>query len=401
MESPNKNNTSKEQNTENIEKNKHIAQDYSKDIEEIKKHISKITEQMVKNADSSDFLLKSVKDIQSLVEKYNDTFNNDFLKNKLGDLVKDFENISKLISKDNFNKIENSLSSAVKHLSKMDDKLENEFKEMQIHLDAITETTSILQESNEHIKSLKNSINDFSHELETKIDDLNDTIKDGNGDIIKELKNNNKTIEESMKSNRGFLDDTMKEIKNIFEQMKNIAEQTENIFNFEKELSIKREKEFSLMQSTHLNEKGLVLFYRGVFSAALDNFFKALELNPKSAEINNNIGHTYLKMKNLKKSEEYFKKAIEIFPDFSEAYNNLGLLYMDNNKYELAIENIKKAITLFPDFSDAYFNIGNVYQKIDRIDEAIDNWSKSIEINPFNEEAKEKIKLFKKGDVNV
>ncbi len=401
MESSNKNNTSNDQNTENNEKNKQIAQDCSKDIEEIRKHISKIIEQMVKNTDSSDFLLKSIKDIKNLVEKHTDTFSNDFLKNKLGALVKDFEHISKLISKDNFKTIDNNLSSAVKHLGKIDDMLENEFKEMQIHLDAITETTSILQESNEHIKSIKSGINDFSHELETKIDDLNETIKQGNDDIVKELKENNKTIEESMKLNKEFLNDTMKEIKNMFEQMKNIAEQTESIFNFEKELSVKREKEFALMQSKHLNEKGLVLFYRGVFSAAQDNFFKALELNPKSAEINNNIGHSYLKMKDLGKSEEYFKKAIEIFPDFSEAYNNLGLLYMDNNKYELAIENIKKAITLFPDFSDAYLNIGNVYQKTDRIDEAIDNWSKSIEINPFNEEAKEKIKLFKKGDVNV
>ena len=89
MESSNKNNTSNDQNTENNEKNKKVAHDYSKDIEEIRKHISKIIEQMVKNTDSSDYLLKSVKDINNLIEKHTETLNKDFLKIKLGRLFKD------------------------------------------------------------------------------------------------------------------------------------------------------------------------------------------------------------------------------------------------------------------------------------------------------------------------
>jgi len=87
-------------------------------------------------------------------------------------------------------------------------------------------------------------------------------------------------------------------------------------------------------------------------------------------------------------------------PDFSECYNNLGLMYLDNANYDLAIENFSKALSIYPEFSDAYFNTGNVFHKMNKIDDAIKNWEKALEINPFNEQAREKIKIFKKGEID-
>lgn len=408
MDNNNTNNTPDNQNNN--------AQDSPKNTDnalgDVRKQLDKILEQMHKDHETSDFVIKALKDIDSSV------------KEAVSDIKKEMpnENIGKLsnvLSEDTVKGISDSIS----EIADMSREYKENYKEIQIHLDAMTETLSILQESNEHIKGIKEGITEITHDFQAKIDEISEALNKNNESMAqslkeqaeafgktasenreffeKTLKKQEDAFDNAMKDNREFFEKAMENMKGIYENIAKIAQQTEDIYTFEKDMSEKREKEFAMMQSRHHNEKGLVLFYRGVFSAALDHFFKALELEPQSAEILNNIGYAYLKKKEYNKAEEYFKKALDIFPDFSEAYNNLGLLYMDNSKYELAIENIKKAVTLFPDFAEAYYNLGNAHQSADNIDEAIENWNKAVEINPFHEEAKEKIKLFKKGDVNV
>ena len=85
--------------------------------------------------------------------------------------------------------------------------------------------------------------------------------------------------------------------------------------------------------------------------------------------------------KNLEAIEEY-SKAIELNPDYELAYNNRGLAYYNLNEYETAIRDYNRAIKVEPDFAFAYYNRGSAYHKLGRYDEAMQDYNKSLELDP-------------------
>ena len=52
-------------------------------------------------------------------------------------------------------------------------------------------------------------------------------------------------------------------------------------------------------------------------------FYRALKLNPGSAEINNNLGVALFYKGNNAEALAHFKEALKIDPDFMDARNNL------------------------------------------------------------------------------
>ena len=286
-------------------------------------------------------------------------------------------------------------------IQKSDKEITENIKELIIRLDAINETISILPETNDHIKTAQSNISDANANILEKFEKLNTIIEKIPFDLKEKMEEQKNVISDIGK---GINDNNLKIIEKLDSFLSNLNDlvlRISEITDFEKAINEKREAEFKMTQSKLYNERGLVLFYRGIFTSALNYFQKAHSLDESSPEIINNIGQTYMKLKDYKKAEESFVKAIEIFPDFSEVYNNLGMMYMENNNYELAMEKFRKAIDLYSDFSEAYNNLGNALFSAKKIDEAIKNWEKALELNPFLENAKEKLKIYKKGEINA
>ena len=77
---------------------------------------------------------------------------------------------------------------------------------------------------------------------------------------------------------------------------------------------------------------------------------------------------------------EYIK-AIEINPKYADSYNKRGLVYYNQEKYEQAIKDYTTAIQLNPKYTDAYNNRGIVYYVLDENIEAIGDYTKAIEID--------------------
>jgi len=354
---------------------------------------------LAKNYETQEFMFRSIKESEQELKKQNVFFMEQDFKEKMNSV----EEQMKMLSKDGLDGIKSISDNVVllkEELLKNDQEKLSNVKEVIIRLDAVIETISIFQESNEHIKSLKDHLFEQLTAMESKFDAVNGAIEKFSGEVTAKMEEQTKAftdvIERMVKQNEGMTS----KFDSFFTGFEKMTSSIQEIAEFEKNMNSKREKEFAISQAKMYNDRGTVLFYRGIFSAALDYFKKALELNGESAEICNNIGQTYIKTKNFDKAEEYLRKAIELMPDFSECYNNLGLMYLDNANYDLAIENFGKALNIYPEFSDAYFNTGNVFHKMNKIDDAIKNWEKALEINPFNEQAKEKIKIFKKGEID-
>ncbi len=148
------------------------------------------------------------------------------------------------------------------------------------------------------------------------------------------------------------------------------------------------------------NDRGVSLYYRGVFEAAATEFERAIELNPDEATSYNNLGLCLTKLDRSEEAVASFRKAIEASPEFAEAYNNLGLVYYEKTDYEEAVDLFNQALQKHENYALAYANLGNALHQQEKYEEATRSWERALEIDPACEEAKKAIELFKEGRVD-
>ena len=78
-----------------------------------------------------------------------------------------------------------------------------------------------------------------------------------------------------------------------------------------------------------------------------------------------------------------YNKALEINPEFFEAVNNRGLAYYEKGEFDHAISDYTKALEINPPYDMAYYNRANAYARGKGLyDLAIADYDKAIEINP-------------------
>jgi tetratricopeptide (TPR) repeat protein len=120
---------------------------------------------------------------------------------------------------------------------------------------------------------------------------------------------------------------------------------------------------------------------------AIEDYNKAIELNPNYAVAYINRGNAYADLNQNERAIEDYNKAIELNPNYTEAYNNRGIAYADLNQNERAIEDYNKAIELNPNYAVPYHNRGNAYAKLNQNERAIEDYNKAIGLNPNYTEA--------------
>ena len=92
---------------------------------------------------------------------------------------------------------------------------------------------------------------------------------------------------------------------------------------------------------------------QGEFSAALREFERSDELEPRVWQLQVNYGEALLQLNRLKLAEKRFLKALELYPQCAEAHFGLGRVYANTPQLELAIEHLNTALKLRPDFQPA------------------------------------------------
>lgn len=100
------------------------------------------------------------------------------------------------------------------------------------------------------------------------------------------------------------------------------------------------------------------------FSAAVEFYSKAIQLNPQNAVYYCNRAAAYSKLGNYAGAVQDCERAIGIDPNYSKAYGRMGLALASLNKYSEAVSYYKKALELDPDNSTYKDNLQIAEQKM-------------------------------------
>ena len=120
------------------------------------------------------------------------------------------------------------------------------------------------------------------------------------------------------------------------------------------------------------------------FSGALDNYNKAIELNPKYADAYRNRGTLkFGQFDDLSGALADYSKAIELDPQCdSSDYNNRGMVKENLNDITGSLADYNKAIEIDPKCNIAYSNRGLLKGSLNDITGALADFNKAIEIDP-------------------
>ena len=124
---------------------------------------------------------------------------------------------------------------------------------------------------------------------------------------------------------------------------------------------------------------GDIYFYQNRISEAMEMYEKAYELNPKSPEINFNIGLIYDMRYDYPNAIRYYKRAVALREDYTKARINLGLVYTKLKKYESALEQFDYVIEKDEKNILGVYNKALILNKTDP-EQAIVYWNRFIEL---------------------
>ncbi|WP_167619658.1 tetratricopeptide repeat protein [Maribellus sediminis] len=142
------------------------------------------------------------------------------------------------------------------------------------------------------------------------------------------------------------------------------------------------------------------------FDAALEYYFKALNIYNESVEVGrslenntniqgiyNNIGNIYLSKNELENAEEYYLKGLALAVNKNNNINigiicnNLGKLELQRNNFSTSLEYLKKSLQARQDIDDksgiakSYYNLSHYYEVTGKLELALEYAHKSLQIS--------------------
>ena len=130
---------------------------------------------------------------------------------------------------------------------------------------------------------------------------------------------------------------------------------------------------------------GLTLEYHGRPQEALEQFRRALSLNPRSldvASVHTHIGVSLKDMEDYQGAIKALEQAKDADPNLKEIYNLLGFCYFKLKEHGRSIEQFEKALEIDPGSAIDYANIGSNLREMGHKREAIRLYRIALELDP-------------------
>lgn len=154
-------------------------------------------------------------------------------------------------------------------------------------------------------------------------------------------------------------------------------------------------------RAIYSNKEGSPIIVRSSiqFDRAISDFNKALEINPRYAEVYLNRGAAYAAKGFYDQAISDYNKALQINPRDNNAYCNRGLAHREKGEFDQAISDFNKALEINPMDAWAYYDKGGVCETIGRVREAVEAYKACIQYaspdfpTPYIKHARRMIKI--------
>jgi tetratricopeptide (TPR) repeat protein len=136
-------------------------------------------------------------------------------------------------------------------------------------------------------------------------------------------------------------------------------------------------------------DKGIEAYTRGFegnYRKAVENFEKALQLDPAYSQAALYLGRAYNALFEAQKAEQAFRKAIEIDPDYLEARSSYAGMLLDIGGTDEAIRQLTVVVQRDPQNGMAQYLLSQAFRTKDQFTQSIEAASKAIKLNPSNPE---------------
>jgi tetratricopeptide (TPR) repeat protein/V8-like Glu-specific endopeptidase len=123
---------------------------------------------------------------------------------------------------------------------------------------------------------------------------------------------------------------------------------------------------------------------RGDYDGALNNYNRAISMNPQYAFAYNNRANLYLQKRELRKALGDYNRAIALQPNLALAYGNRGTVKTELQDTKGALTDYNRALSLDPNDDLALNNRGFIKdEKFNDVAGALADYNRSIAINPY------------------
>ncbi|MBN3306523.1 SGTA protein, partial [Amia calva] len=104
-------------------------------------------------------------------------------------------------------------------------------------------------------------------------------------------------------------------------------------------------------------------------------------------------GNDQMKVENFSAAVEFYSKAIEINPRNAVYFCNRAAAYSKLGNYAGAVQDCEQAIAIDPNYSKAYGRMGLALASLNKHTEAVSYYKKALELDPENETYKSNLKI--------
>jgi tetratricopeptide (TPR) repeat protein len=152
---------------------------------------------------------------------------------------------------------------------------------------------------------------------------------------------------------------------------------------FGKEEYLTAEQETAKREALNFFQSAYEAQMRGELDEAAELYKQSIESYP-TAEAHTFLGWTYSFMGLTDEAIEECYRAIEVDPDFGNPYNDIGAYLIEKGNLHAAIRWLERAMTAprYESYFYPHFNLGRVYEAIGRAYDALREYKTAIDLNP-------------------
>jgi tetratricopeptide (TPR) repeat protein len=130
-----------------------------------------------------------------------------------------------------------------------------------------------------------------------------------------------------------------------------------------------------------INSLGVCHGVKGEHGKAIEAFAKAMSLDAGDVMAPYNLGLSYVMTGDRDKALEFLLKAFALDENQFEVALQLGRLYLDKEKPETALEYLEKAVKMDKESAPAHRFLGECHNELKKAPEAIRSYSEAVKLN--------------------